>query len=167
MTTARTDRARAARNKQLAVIHIAAARLFGDVSRTGDGRGAYEDWLERMSGARSAALLDDGARKALIGQLQSQGLLISRNAPRVDYPAGKGLTPSGEPRPTAKQWYRLDRLARAKGWEKGLDDPRLAGFVRRTAKVDFTRFMTRRQASKIISGLEHWLGKPKKHKRRS
>ena len=94
-----TDRARAARNKQLAVIHIAGKRLFGDVSRSGDGRGAYEDWLERMSGARSAAMLDDDGRKALIVQLQSQGLLASRNAPRIEYPTGKGLTPSGEPRP--------------------------------------------------------------------
>ena len=52
-----------------------------------------------MHGARRAALLDDGARKALIVRLRAQGVLSSRNAPRVEYPTGKGLTPSGEPRP--------------------------------------------------------------------
>ncbi|MEG9884156.1 MAG: phage protein GemA/Gp16 family protein [Hyphomicrobiales bacterium] len=168
MTTARTDRDRAARHKQLATIHIAAARLFGDVSQGGDGRAAYEGWLERLSGARSAAALDDDGRQALIAQLRAQGVLASRHAPRVDYPSGKGLTPSGEPRPTPAQWYRIDRLARAKGWDRGLNDPRLAGFVRRTAKVGAPSWLTRRQASRVISGLEHWLGmgKPKRHKRR-
>ncbi len=41
------------RNGDLAMIHIAAKRLFGDVSKGSDGREAYEDWLQRHTGKRS------------------------------------------------------------------------------------------------------------------
>jgi hypothetical protein len=43
------------------------------------------------------------------------------------------------------------------GWGKGLEDQRLRSFVERTAKVQSTRFITRAQASKIITGLEQWV----------
>lgn len=43
------------------------------------------------------------------------------------------------------------------GWEKGLEDARLQGYVQRTAKVANSRFLTRQKASDCIVGLEHWV----------
>lgn len=59
-------------------------------------------------------------------------------------------------RPTVPQLVELERLALAFGWMAGLEDRRLLGFVRHTAKVDHPRFLTRAQATDVISGLRRW-----------
>ena len=163
MTPSRDDGERAGRNKQLAAIHIAAARLFGDVSKKGEGRELYEDWLERLGGVRSAGLLDDAGRKAVIAHLRAQNLLPER---KFKSTGGAGLSASGEARPTRRQWNKIGGMARDMGWDEGLEDARLAGFVKRTAKVDLVRFLTRRQASQVIVGLERWLAKREADKRK-
>ena len=139
------------RNGDLAMIHIAAKRLFGDVSKGGDGREAYEDWLERHTGKRSAGKLTTDGRIALIKQLRRDGLIPERER------GGMGPTNKGADRPTPAQWNKMGGLARSMGWEKGLEDPRLRSFVSRTAKVHSARFITRTQASKVIMGLEEWV----------
>lgn len=138
------------RNGDLAKIHIAAKRLFGDVSKNGDGRADYEDWLAKHTGKRSAGKLTIAERTALVKQLRKDGLLPERAR------GGAGQTAAGEDRPTSAQWAKIGGLSRDLGWN-GLEDERLQGFVRRTAKVANARFMSRSQASKIITGLEQWV----------
>lgn len=149
MTNTKTSPKR--RNSDLAMIHIAAKRLFGDVSKGGDGRDAYEDWLERLSGKRSASKLTTPERIELIKRLRRDGLIPERER------GGIGQSKDGAERPTSAQWAKLGGLARSMGWEKGLEDARLRSFVVRIAKVNSTRFMTRAQASKVIMGLEEWV----------
>ena len=139
------------RNSDLAMIHIAARRLFGDVSKGGDGRDEYEAWLMRHTGKSSAGKLTTSERIDLIRKLRRERLLPERAR------GGIGPSKGGAERPTSAQWARIGGLARSMGWEKGLEDSRLRAFVVRTAKVHSTRFLTRRQASQVILGLEEWL----------
>lgn len=139
------------RNSDLAMIHIGAKRLFGDVSKGGDGREAYEDWLERHTGKRSAGKLTTGQRIDLIKMMRKDGLIPDRSI------GGKGPTANGEERPTSSQWAKIAALGRAMGWAQGLEDERLRSFVKRTAKVSSTKFLSRTQASKVIMGLEVWV----------
>jgi hypothetical protein len=139
------------RNADLATIHMGAKGLFGDVSKGGDGREAYEDWLERHTKKRSASKLTTGERIDLIRMMRKEGLVPDRR------PGGTGPTASGEERPTSAQWAKIAALSRAFGWEKGLEDERLRAFVIRTAKVSSTKFLSRTQASKVIMGLEVWV----------
>jgi uncharacterized protein DUF1018 len=149
MKRAKTSPSR--RNSDLAMIHIAAKRLFGDVSKGADGRAGYEDWLVRHTGKRSAGKLTTPERIALIKVLRKEGLIPERER------GGIGQTQGGDERPTSAQWAKIGGLARSMGWEKGLEDVRLRSFVVRTAKVNSTRFITRSQASKVILGLEEWV----------
>lgn len=135
------------RNGDLAMIHLAAKALFGDVSRQGDGRDDYEAWLHKLTGKSSAAKLDRDERISLIRQLRRDNLLPERRTG-----AGTGGDSS---RPTSSQWAKLAALAKARGWD-GLDDSRLLSFIRRTAKVDAVRFLSRQQISAVIMGLERW-----------
>lgn len=139
------------RNSDLAMIHIAAKRLFGDVSRGSDGREAYEDWLDRHTGKRSAARLTTDERIEFIKRLRRDGLIPERER------GGIGQSRDGSERPTSAQWAKLGGLARSMGWDQGLEDKRLRSFVERTAKVNSTRFVTRQQASQVIMGLEQWV----------
>lgn len=138
------------RNADLATIHIGAKALFGDVSKGGDGRDEYETWLERHTGKRSAGKLSTDQRIDLIKMMRKEGLLPNRT------PGGKGPTANGEDRPTSSQWAKIAAIGRSIGWDKGLEDERLRSFVKRTAKVSSTRFLSRTQASKVIMGLESW-----------
>ncbi len=146
-----TNRPNTRRNSDLAMIHIAAKRLFGDVSKGSDGREAYEDWLERHTGKRSAGKLTTPERIQLIKRLRKDGLIPEQKR------GGIGKTTGGEERPTPAQWNKIGGLARDMGWERGLEDSRLHAFAERTAKVSNTRFMSRSQASKVILGLEEWV----------
>lgn len=134
------------RASDLAMIHVAAKSLFGDTSKNGDGRAEYEAWLLRHTGKCSAGTLTREERASFVTLLRRQGLLKERGAGGV-----------GQNRPTSQQWAHLGQLAREMGWEKGLEDPRLKGFVERTAKVSAARFITREQASAVITGLRKWL----------
>lgn len=139
------------RNADLATIHMGAKRLFGDVSKGGDGRDGYEDWLERHTGKRSAGKLTTDQRIDLIKMMRKEGLVPDRKL------GGTGPTASGQERPTSAQWAKIAVLGRSMGWAKGLEDERLRSFVKRTAKVSSTRFLSRVQASKVITGLENWV----------
>lgn len=138
------------RNGDLAMIHIAAKRLFGDVSKSSDNREAYEDWLQKHTGKRSAGKLTTNERIELIKVLRREKLIPDRRQ------GGAGQAKDGSDRPTSAQWNKIGGLARAMGWN-GLEDQRLRNFVERTAKVTSTRFITRQQATKVISGLEVWV----------
>ena len=138
------------RNADLAMIHMAGKKLFGDVSKGGHGREDYEDWLEQRTGKTSAGKLTTEERIKLIRHLRDQGLIEDR------VPGGAGVTNGGEYRPTPSQWAKMAALARDLGWSKGLEDERLRGFVKRTAKISSTRFLTRGQASEVITAMGRW-----------
>ena len=146
----------ARRTRDLAMIHIAARRLFGDVSPGGAGREDWQDWLEVRTGKRSSGHLSAPERSALIKVLRRDGLIPDR-ARNGAGRGGPGHTVAGAARPTRAQWNRIGGLARSMGWERGLEDPRLRGFVTRTAKVSDARFLSRAQATSVILGLEAWL----------
>lgn len=152
----RTSNPNARRNSDLAMIHIAAKRLFGDVSKGGEGREAYEDWLELKTGKRSSGKLTVSERIELIKRLRKDGLIPDRKR------GGIGQTVGGEDRPTSAQWNKIGGLARDMGWDRGLGDSRLHSFVERTAKVSNARFISRSQASKVILGLEEWVRQRRK-----
>lgn len=132
------------RRSDLAMIHIAAKRLFDD------DRAAYEDWLETRTGRRSAGDLNPDERIRFIKQLRRDGLIPERAR------GGIGATVGGAERPTPAQWAKIGGLSRSMGWN-GLEDQKLRSFVLRTAKVNSPRFMSREQASKVILGLEEWV----------
>ena len=85
------------------------------------------------------------------------GMRANNLLPPRSVKGGSGKANNGEDRPTDAQLRKLGALARARGWD-GLDDERLVGFVRRTAKVEAVGWMTRKQASRVITGLEKWRG---------
>ena len=70
---------------------------------------------------------------------------------------GFGQTTTGQNRPTKAQWNMIGGLARDLGSDQRLEDYRLRNFVKRTAKVSVPKFMTRKDASKVILGLEEWV----------
>ena len=140
----------ARRTADLATIHMAAKTLFGDTSKGGTGREAYEDWLHLHTGKRSAAALSQDQRLALIKVIRRDGAVPDRAR------GGSGRTVGGADRPTTAQWAKIGGLAREMGWQ-GLEDPALKSFCARTAKVSSTRFMTRAQASAVILGLTQWV----------
>lgn len=107
-------------------------------------RGEGLDVLTSHTSARdlSAAELD-----LVVRYLRRQGATDGR---------ARGGAGNGTDRPTAAQWASIARLARARGWEAGLEDPRLLAFVVRTACVAAVRFIDRRRATAIITGLERW-----------
>ncbi|MBK1690999.1 regulatory protein GemA [Ectothiorhodospira mobilis] len=68
-------------------------------------------------------------------------------------PRRGGARPS---RPTRSQLAALEHFAQRLGWTDGLEDERLRGFVRRTAGVSDVRFLTRGQATQVITGMKRW-----------
>lgn len=134
MSALSTDR----RRLLLGLAHKAAAQLgMDDETR----RAAQMAFAGRSS-------LKDFSDQQLIGwcyELKRRGADIGIPAPP---PRGGG----GWERPTDAQWATIERLAAS----LGLTDGALAGFVRRTCGVDDPRFLTRRGATEVITGLGKW-----------
>lgn len=94
------------------------------------------------------ASLKDFTDQQLIGwcwELKRRGAQIG-----IPAPPPKGGTGWG--RPTDAQWATIERLSAS----LGMTDAALAGFVRRTCGVDDQRFLTRRGATEVITGLTKW-----------
>jgi hypothetical protein len=132
------------RNTLIGLVHLGFARL-----NCSDDE--YRDLLEKMTGKRSCKDLTDTQLDKLVADFKENGVLEDRSQSSRKYQGGAGLD-----RPTPKQWAWLDTLAREAGFE-GLDDAGLATFVRRTAKVDSPRFLTRTTISNVITGLQRWI----------
>lgn len=77
---------------------------------------------------------------------------LKRRGADIGIPAPAPLGGSGFGRPTPAQWATIERLVAS----LGLSDDGFRAFVKRTAGVDLPRFMTRADASKVITGLERW-----------
>lgn len=100
------------------------------------------------TGVSSCRDMSDGQLLAWCWELKHRGAKIG-----IPGPAPRAVAMD---RPSVPQLAEIERLAGLFGWTDGLDDRRLLGFVQHTAKVDHPRFMTRAQATAVISGLMRW-----------
>ena len=126
----------------LGVAHKAAAQLGMDEETRRAAQMAF-------CGKASLRDYTDAQLIAWCWELKRRGADIGIPAPP---PKGGG----GWGRPTDTQWAEIERLALRMGWS-GLDDGALRGFVRRTCDVADVRFLTRGQATAVISGLRRWV----------
>lgn len=135
---ARTD----ARRVLMGLAHKAAAQLGMD----DETRRAVQ---QAVTGKASCKDMSEAELRRLLWHYKAKGadIGIPGPAPR----GGQGWT-----RPTPWQWVEIERLALRMGWS-GLDDGALRGFVRRTCDVADVRFLTRAQATAVISGLRRWV----------
>jgi hypothetical protein len=115
------------------------AKLVNGVLSGGIGVQDVRAWLQEHWDVRS------------IGEMSA---CLARQA--VTDMAVHGFFDGSSARPTARQWRTLESAARALGWN-GLEAPELAAWVKRIAKVDSPRFLTRAGAAKVISKLETML----------
>lgn len=140
--------AKTRRRLLLGVAHKAAAQLGMDEEKRRAAQMAFA----------GKASLRDFSDAQLVGwcwELKRRGADIGIPAPPPRGGAGWG-------RPTGAQLAEIERLALAMGWS-GLDDGALRGFVRRTCEVEDVRFITRGQATAVISGLRRWLAQRQRH----
>jgi hypothetical protein len=136
------------------LVHKGANALLGiGKGSDDDDRRLYEDWIwqqtrtgERGSQRIGCADLDYSDLSRLVDMLRAEGAL--------DGTARGGLGPGAE-RPTPKQWAAIAAMSRARDWA-GLEDPRLQKFCYRTCRVSHTRFLDRKKASALITGLQRW-----------
>lgn len=139
------------------------AALIGKVhtlaKRLGYDEDTYRVVLLTQTGKTSCKDMTDKQLSRLADVLEclSKGkpLPDAGNAPKA---SPKGL--AGQALPTAKQWETLAALTSRAGWS-GLDDFRLLGFARHTAKVADLGELSRQAMSKVISGLSRRLAQLK------
>ncbi|HAF56016.1 MAG TPA: hypothetical protein DCL01_12610 [Thauera sp.] len=109
-------------------------------------------WMEKHTGQRSAKDCTDAELSRLCDLLRAAGALDDGR------PLGKaGTGGKGIDRPTRAQWIKLKVLCKQRGWPDGIDDHGFSTFVRRIAKVDNPRFLTRNGVRAVILGLENWI----------
>lgn len=122
----------------LGLAHKAAVQLGMDEDTRREAQRAF-------AGKESLKDFTDAELLAWCWQLKEWGA-------NIGIPLLHGAPAVSRDRPTRAQWATIERLAAAIGIEKAA----LAAFVRRTTGLDDPRFMTRRDASYIISGLTRW-----------
>lgn len=132
----------------LGLAHRAAAQLGMDEDTRRAAQAAF-------AGKVSLRDYTDAQLLAWCWELKRRGADIG-----IPAPPPKGGTGWG--RPTEAQLAEIERLALAMGWA-GLDDGALRGFIRRTCAADDVRFVTRGQATAVISGLRRWLAQRQRH----
>ncbi len=118
--------------------------------------------------AKQAGCVDDDDRSAVqtmvIGKASCADMTIAELVALIDHWGKLGAqvratAPECAQAPgmvTRWQLATIERLAWDMGWSDGLDDDRLAAFLRRTAQVDRVQWLSRRAASGVISGLSRW-----------
>lgn len=131
----------ARRRKLLAQAHLA-AKQAGCLDE--DDRRAVQ---HRLTGKASCRDMTEAELVRVIDHWRARGATVRASAPEA------GSAPEA-----ASRWQlaTLERLALEMGWDAGLEDPALLSFVRRTARVDQVRWLSRAQASDVISGLIRW-----------
>lgn len=118
--------------------------------RMGWDDATYRAWLEKHTARRSAKDCSEAQLSLLADLLRDLGAL--------DRP---GMAPatsvaSGPDRPTQAQWRMALGLSKKLGMSGATNDPDLANFCKRVAKVDNPRFLDRRGMHALISGLTAW-----------
>lgn len=132
------------RKSLIAMVHIAKSRMGMDDE-------TYRDWLENQTSQRSSAALTVAQLLKLVKTLREGGYL---EAPPV---SAKVIAGKGANRPTQAQWKTARGLVKKIGLEGDLDGEAFASFVRRVAKVDSPRFLTKATMAHVLIGLENWL----------
>lgn len=122
----------------LGLAHKAAAMLGMDEDTRRAAQAAF-------AGRESLKDFSDQQLVAWCWELKRRGADIGIPAP----PPKGGLSWD---RPTPAQWATIERLAAA----LDLTPSALAVFVKRTTGLDDPRFLTRRGATEVITGLEKW-----------
>lgn len=102
-----------------------------------------------VTGKASCADMSAADLRAVLWHYKGKGVDIG-------VPGAAARGGSGWQQPSPAQWTQIERLAQAIGLSDGLDDARLLVFVRRTAQVDALRFLSRKGATDVISGLMRW-----------
>ncbi|MCX8016341.1 MAG: regulatory protein GemA [Rhodocyclaceae bacterium] len=126
------------RRALLGLAHKAAAQLGMDEETRRAAQAAF-------AGRESLKDFTDRQLIAWCWELKRRGADIGIPAP----PPKGGLAWD---RPTPAQWATIERLSMS----LGLTDAALSAFVRRTTGLDDARFLTRRGATEVITGLEKW-----------
>jgi len=129
-----------ARDKALAMVHIAAKHQGLE-----QGGEDYRAWLQGLTGARSCRDLSDAQLIALAGKLKQAGLTDR-----------KPLGGTGIDRPSPAQWRKLETLARQVGYANLLDTG-FATWIKRVTGLDNPRFLTAQACSDAICGLQRWI----------
>lgn len=132
------------RNDLYAMVHMGAKRLGMDED-------TRRSWMEKHTGKRSAKGCSDAELSRLCDLLRAASALDDGRPLGKADSGGKGAD-----RPTRAQWIKLKTLCKKRGWS-GIDDPAFATFVRRIAKVDNPRFLTKTGVRAVILGLENWI----------
>ena len=133
------------RRDWIAMVHMGPKRLGMDEA-------TRRAWMEKHTGKRSSKDCTDAELSRLCDLLRAAGALDD------DRPLGKADTGGkGLDRPTRAQWIKLKVLCEQRGWPRGIDDPSFSVFVRRIAKVDNPRFLTKNDVRAVILGLERWI----------
>jgi len=133
-----------ARRALIGLVHLAFFRMQCDDAE-------YRTQLEKMTGARSCKNLTDSQLEALVEGFRATGVLDEASPTIRKLRGGRGCN-----RPTPKQWAAMESLAVAVGF-RDIEDPTFKNFLRRTAKVDSPRFLTRGTVSSVILGLQRWM----------
>lgn len=128
------------RRTLLHIAHEGARQLWGSDE---DMRRSIQ---EIHTGHNSCRDMDDKELTRWCWKLKEMGadIYVPAPAPR----GSQDLT-----KPTTRQLAQIERLAFERGWEGGLDDKMLRGFIKHTAKVDDIRFASRKKASFVITAL--------------
>ena len=135
---AETKQAR--RRRLIAQAHLA-AKLAGCADE--DDRRAVQ---LAVTGKASCSEMNERELVAIIDHWGRMGAEVRASTP--DAAQAPGMV-------TRWQLATIERLAWEMGW-RGLDDPALVRFCRRTAGIDLPQWLTREAASFVISGLLRW-----------
>jgi phage gp16-like protein len=132
---------RGRRNAELAAIHVGAKRLGFDDA-------LYREFLFRITGRRSAAELDQGARTRVIEEMRQYGFK---------------RTPAEEKR--ARRMADNSQLAMIHGLWKQLryagaltdsSERHLSAFIKRLTNIERAEWLAPEEAVKVIEGLKAW-----------
>lgn len=140
------------RSALIGKVHTLAKRLGYDED-------TYRVVLLTQTGKTSCKDMTDKQLSRLADVLEC----LSKGKPMPDAsnaPKASAKCLAGQALPTAKQWETLAALASRACWS-GLDDFRLLGFARHTAKVADLGELSRQEMSKVISGLSRRLAQLK------
>jgi hypothetical protein len=118
--------------------------------------------------AKQAGCVDADDRRAVqlavTGKASCADMTVAELVKLIDHWGGRGSdvrasTPECAQAPgmvTRWQLATIERLSWDMGWMDGLEDARLLAFLKRTAQVDRAEWLTRRDASGVITGLSRW-----------
>lgn len=138
---AKPAKPRARRAVLLGLVHKAGVQLGLDDAARRAAQAAF-------CGVESCAKMTDAQLVAWCWELKRRGAVIG-----IPVPAQVANRPSG---PTDWQLVSIERAAIALGFGQGWADGRLRAFCARTVGVDAPQFLSRADATKVLTGLHRW-----------